>query len=197
MYCSVVKIALAVVLLLSPLTFAEANSRPQSAPNVAPQSKNGCGFSQEEIGVYQSQLSRDTSKKRPMVVMATTVGWIDDIDSFNLPLAAQGHAIPADVRADFMKKNKTGCLIQPFGGVQSLRFMSSSEEQKVLANEWGEFLTKYGKHVERIAISRVGFNSDKSLALLHVLYASSGELYLLERKNGHWQVKFYVQTMAT
>jgi len=132
-----------------------------------------------------------------MVVMATTLRWIDDINSFNLPLAVQGHAIPPDVRADFTEKNRAGCLIEPFGGVTNLRFMSSSEEERLFARDWSEFNRKYGKGAERVAVSRVGFSSDKSLALLHILYSSSGELYLLERKGGKWQVKFCVQTMAT
>jgi len=62
---------------------------------------------------------------------------------------------------------------------------------------WSEFNKKYGKDAERVAVSRVGFSSDKSLALVHILYSSSGVLYLLERNDHTWQVKFYVQTMAT
>lgn len=122
---------------------------------------------------------------------------IDDIDGFNLPLAVQGYTIPADVRADFTEKNVNGCLIKPFDGVPNLRFMSSSEEERLLAKDWSEFNKKYGRDAERVAVSRVGFSSDKSLALIHVLYSSSGVLYLLERKNGKWRVKFYVQTMAS
>ena len=87
-----------------------------------------------------------------------------------------GHAIPSDVRADFTEKNKAGCLIEPFGGVRNLRFMSSSEEEKLFARDWSEFIKRYGKGAERVAMSRVGFSSDKSLALVHILYSSSGEL---------------------
>jgi hypothetical protein len=190
------KAILVVVLLLAPRVFAGANFQPQAAPNIAAQ-KEYCEFSPDEVDVYRSQLSRDSSPKRTMVVMATTLRWIDDINSFNLPLAVQGHAIPSDVRADFTEKNKAGCLIEPFGGVRNLRFMSSSEEEKLFARDWNEFIKRYGKGAERVAVSRVGFSSDKSLALVHILYSSSGELYLFERKDGKWHVKFYVQTMAT
>jgi hypothetical protein len=190
------KAILVAAMLLSPQVFAAANSQPQAKPNTAAQ-KEYCEFSSEEVDVYKSQLGRDSSPKRTLVVMATTLRWIDDINSFNLPLAVQGHAIPTDVRADFTEKNKAGCLIEPFGGVRNLRFMSSNEEEKLLARDWGEFNKKYGKGAERVAMSRVGFNSDKSLALLHILYSSSGELYLLERRDGKWHVKFSVQTMAT
>jgi hypothetical protein len=187
---------LVVVLLITPQLFAGANSEPRATPNTAAPKKY-CGFSSNEIDVYRRQLSRDSSPKRTLVVMATTLRRIDDIDSFNLPLAVQGHAIPPDVRADFTEKNKAGCLIEPFGGVPNLRFLSSSEEERLFARDWSEFNKKYGKDAERVAVSRVGFSSDKSLALVHILYSSSGVLYLLERNDRKWQVKFYVQTMAT
>jgi hypothetical protein len=129
--------------------------------------------------------------------MATTQRWIEDIDTFNLPLAVRGHALPPEARADFTIKNKTSCLIRPFSGVANLRFMPESEEKDLSSSGWSDFQKKYGKSAEAIAVSRVGFNSDKTLALLHVLYSASGELHLLERKNGKWEVKFRVQTKAT
>jgi len=187
---------LVVALLVFPQVFARGSSQPQSAPNTT-EHKKYCGFSPGEIDVYKSQLSRDSSRKQTNVMSATTLRWIEDIDSFNLQLAVQGHAIPADVRADFTEKNRNGCLIRPFDGVPNLRFMSSSEEERLFAKGRSEFNKKYGKDAERVAVSRVGFSSDKSLALLHVLYSRSGELYLLERRDGKWRVKFSVQTMAT
>ena len=190
------KASLIIVLLITPQVFTGANSEPQSTPRTAAPKKY-CALSSDEVDVYRNQLSRDSSPKRALVVMATTLRWIDDIDSFNLPLAVQGHAIPPDVRADFTEKNKAGCLIEPFGGVPKLRFLSSSEEESLFARDWSEFNKKYGEDAERVAVSRVGFSSDKSLALVHILYSSSGVLYLLERKDGKWHVKFYVQTMAT
>ena len=112
-------------------------------------------------------------------------------------VTAQGRGIPTEVRADFNNKNKSSCVIQPFDGVPNLRFISKSEERHILAAGTTEFDKKYGKGAEIVAVSRVGFNSDKTLALLHVLYSSSGELYLLEHKDGKWVIKFYVQTKAT
>ena len=169
------KTSLVAVLLLSPHVLAGASFQRQSMPNAAAPKKN-CEHSSEEVDVYRSQLRRDSSPKRTTVVRPTTVRWIDDINRFNLPLSVQGHAIPPDVRADFTEKNRTGCLIEPFGGVANLRFMSSSEEEKLYARDWSEFIKKYGKGAEPVAVSRVGFSSDKSLALLHVLYSSSGAL---------------------
>lgn len=137
-----------------------------------------------------------------MVVVGTTEQGVDDIDTFNLRLAVQGHALPTEVRADFTSKNKMVCIIRPFDGIANLRFMSEAEEKKLLSG-WNEdsgwsgieknFEKKYGSRAAWIAMSRIGFNSDKSLALVHF----SGGLYLLERKNGKWTIKFYVQTVAS
>lgn len=172
-------------------------SRSQSQTNNIGQSKNYCKFSKEEFEVYRQQLRRDTSPQSSTVIMATTQRWIDDVDTFNLSLAAQGHALPPEVRADFTNKNKTSCLIPPFSGVANLRFMSEAEEKDLFSSGWKEFQQRYGKRAEPVAVSRVGFNSDKSLALVHILYSASGELCLLERRNGKWEVKFRVQTKAT
>jgi hypothetical protein len=176
---------------------AAVPSLSQSQPNKTAPSKSYCEFSNEELEVYRDQLKRDTSSKSTTVVMATTQQLFTDVDSFNLPLAVQGHALPPEVRADFTNKNKASCLIHPFSGVANLHFMSEGEEKSLVSSGWSEFLKKYGKSAETVAVSRVGFNSDKTLALLHVLYWRSGELYLLERKNGKWEVKFSAQTMFT
>src|ERR1700720_4718743 len=130
---------------------AAVPSRSQSqTKNTAP-SKNHCEFSKDELEVYREQLRRDTSPKSSTVVMATTQRGIDDIDTFNLPLAAQGHALPPEVRADFRNKNKTSCLIHPFSGVANLRFMSEAEEKDLSPSRWKEFQKRYGKSAEPVA----------------------------------------------
>jgi hypothetical protein len=172
-----------------------APSCAQSQGNMMP--TNSCSLLKEEVDVHKNQLKAESSSKSVTVLVTKTVGYIDDMDVYNLRLAAQGHGIPTEVRADFTNKNKSSCVIQPFEGIPNLRFISKSEERRILAAGTTEFDKKYGKGSEIVAVSRVGFNSDKSLALLHVLYSASGELYLLEHKDGKWVIKFYVQTKAT
>jgi hypothetical protein len=184
-----------VLFVLSPLVMA-APLCAQSQGNTMP-SNSYCSLLKEEVDVYKSQLNAESSSKSVTVLVTKTVGYIDDMDVYNLRLAAQGRGIPTEVRADFNNKNKSSCVIQPFDGVPNLRFISKSEERHILAAGTTEFDKKYGKGAEIVAVSRVGFNSDKTLALLHVLYSSSGELYLLEHKDGKWVIKFYVQTKAT
>jgi hypothetical protein len=160
-----------------------------------------CNLPKEEVDVYATYLGGEASPNTLTVLVTRTEGYIDDMDGYNLRLAAQGHGIPPEVRQDFTNKNKSSCVIQPFGGVPNLRFISKSEERRIFAAGWSEFHKTYGKGSEIVTVSRVGFNSDKSLALLHILGASGhnaagGELLLLERKDGKWVIKFHTQTLA-
>jgi hypothetical protein len=164
-------------------------------------SKKPCDLPKEEVDVYAAYLRSEASPNNLTVLVTTTEGYIEDVDSYNLGPAAQGHGIPAEVRADFIQKNKAPCVIQRFGGVPNLHFISKGEETRIFAAGWSEFHRKYGRGAEIDTVSRVGFHSDKTLALLHILGASgnnaaAGELLLLERKDGRWTVKFQTQTMA-
>jgi hypothetical protein len=128
-----------------------------------------------------------------------------DVDALNLQLAAKGRGISSDVRTDFKEKNKSSCLITPFARIPNLHFMSNREHDLMFRNAstgWSDFHKKYGKQAEILFFSRVGFNSEKTLALLHVsggtgLMGGGGTLYLLDRKNGKWAVKALIQTWAT
>jgi hypothetical protein len=60
-----------------------------------------------------------------------------------------------------------------------------------------QFEKRFGKDAELVEFSRVAFNSTKTVALLHVLGLRTGDLHLLERKNGKWIVKYRYGTMAS
>jgi hypothetical protein len=166
-------------------------------PDKAVSTLRNCGSQAEETNIYSTYLRREASKNALTLLVTTTEGYIRDTDSLWLGLAAEGHAIPPGVRADFISKNRSGCIIQPFDDLPNLRFISRSEERRIFAAGPNAFRKKYGEGSEVLAFSRVGFNSDKTLALLHVLGAYDGELYLFERKHGSWVTKFYIQTKAT
>lgn len=171
------------------------------APEKTPSSSKTCYVTKEEIEVYANFLGGESSPNNLTVLVAKTEAWIQDVDNLNLQLAAQGHGVPPDLRTDFTIKNKSSCLIKPFLGVPNLRFISKSEESTIFAAGWGEFRRKYGKDAEVVTVSRVGFNADKTLALLHIIgakgrMAAAGELYVLERKDGKWVIKFNIQTMT-
>jgi hypothetical protein len=73
-----------------------------------------CSLLKEEVDVYKSQLKAESSSKSVTVLVTKTVGYIDDMDVYNLRLAAQSRGIPTEARADFTNKNKSSCVIEPF-----------------------------------------------------------------------------------
>jgi hypothetical protein len=193
------RLSLALLSVSGLLLMAELNHAQHPEKTVA--ATKFCYLPKEEVDVYATYLGGEASSNILTVLVTRTDGYIDDVDGYNLRLAAQGHGIPPEVREDFTRKNKSSCVIQPFGGVPNLRFISKSEERNIFAVGWSEFHKKYGKGSAIVTVSRVGFNTDKTLALLHILGASghnaaAGELLLLERKNSKWVIKFHIQTMA-
>jgi hypothetical protein len=164
------------------------------------QRKKLCTVQREEIEVFESYLREGIAS--PQVLITKTVPPHADVDALNLQLAAQGRGIPPDVRTDFKEKNKSSCPIKPFAGIPNLHFLSQREHDLMFrkaSTGWSEFHTTYGKEAGMLLLSRVGFNPEKTLALLHVSggmgsMAGSGALYLFERKNGKWTIKSHIQT---
>jgi hypothetical protein len=162
-----------------------------------------CVVRGEEFEVFASYLKQDIAS--PLVLVTTTDSPHIDVDALNLQLAANGRGIPPDVRTDFSEKNKSTCMIELFAGIPNLRYISKREEGlifRVPSKGWSKFHKRYGKEAEILWLSRVGFNPEKTLALLHVSggmgpMAGGGTLYLLERKDGVWVIKSQIQTWAT
>jgi len=158
-----------------------------------------CTLSEEEIKVFGDALR---GGKSPTVLVTKTTTRNVDVDYVNLQLATRGRGIPAEVRADFKEQNKSSCLIEPFAGVENLRFISESERDRLFQTGWSEFRKKYGNNASLVYLSRVGFSADKTLALLHVSsgigpMAAGGTLYLLEKKKGKWVAKSWMETWTT
>jgi hypothetical protein len=189
---------MAISVLLAVL-FGPESTWPQAATNKAPR-EPACLVQHDELEVLRSYLREGSTS--PQVVVTTTEVLQADVDSLNLQLAARGLGIPSDVRADFKEKNKSACAITPFAGIAKVRFISPKEYDAIFRAGWAEFHKKFGKDAEVLRLSRVGFNSDKTLALIHVSggidrMAGGGALYLLERTTNTWVIKSHIQTWAT
>jgi len=188
------------------LFIAAGSTAPQpcvaQAANRTVEQKKLCTVQGEEIEVFDSYLKGGTA---PQVLVTRTVPPHVDVDAINLQLAVQGRGIPPDVRTDFKEKNKSSCLIRPFEGIPNVHFVSKKEHDLMFRNSsagWSDFHKKFGKEAEILLLSRVGFNPEKTLALLHVSsgmggMAGGGTLYLFERKNGKWVIKSHIQTWTT
>jgi hypothetical protein len=156
-----------------------------------------CSVPREETEVYATILGGDSLS----LLTSTTESRNYQIDSMNLRLAAHGLGLPPEARADFTLKNQSSCEITPFAGVPNTRLLTRTEERATFRDGWGGFHKKYGKNSSITSVSRVGFNLDKTLALVHVYGACghncfAGTMYILERKGGKWVIKISFQTAA-
>jgi hypothetical protein len=143
----------------------------------------------DELEIYADCVSPGSNSSDVTVVVTSTQPSHADVDSLNLQLAVQGGGIPADACADFKQKDKSVCSFEPFPAGKCIRFISKNENDTIFKAGWKEFYRKYGKRASWLYLSRVGFRTDKTLALLHVSVgagpmAAGGRLYLLERKVG-------------
>lgn len=165
-----------------------------------PTSHNGlCTVREDEIEVFIDSLGGGTNQT---VLVTKTTAMSVDVDYINLQLAVRGQGIPPEVRTDFKDKNKSSCLIEPFSGIVNIRFISEIESDRLFLRGWSEFRKKYGRNASLVYLSRVGFNADKTLALVHVSsgigpMAAGGALYLLEKKKGKWVIKSSMETWTT
>lgn len=188
-------------LLLTGAVFCQESVSAQTGNGTAPQNKV-CKVQKDEIEIFASFLKQGESAPVQTVVTTETEAIDVDVDYENLQLAVKGQGIPSEIRADFKAKNKSNCLIEPFTGVTNLHFISRAEQDRLFRAGWTEFHKKYGKNAELTTFSRIGFNADKNLALLHVSSgvdhnAAGGALYLLEKKAGKWLIKSHIGTWTT
>jgi hypothetical protein len=136
----------------------------------------------------------------PDVIVTKTEQWtLPDI--VNLQFAAQGWGLPPDLRKDFDDKNRSSCTILPFTNNRNVHFISAAEERQIFRIGWNEFYRRFGKDAGIAVISRVGFNSDKTLALVHISGAvgangAAGTLFLLQRNHKKWAIKSSIQIEA-
>jgi hypothetical protein len=136
----------------------------------------------------------------PEVIVTETQQWTLP-DLINLQLAAKGQGLPPDLRKDFEEKNRSSCKIVPFISNRNVHFVSAAEERKIFQIGWNEFYRRYGKNAGIEEISRVGFNFDKTLALVHLSGAlgatgAAGTLFLLQRIHKKWAIKFTMEIEA-
>ena len=78
------------------------------------------------------------------------------------------------------------------------RILPSMNQDKAfiekVQSSWKQFYEEYPSAQGILTISRVGFNSDKSEAVVYIqnvasLMLASGKLFFLTKKNGSWEVQ--------
>jgi hypothetical protein len=168
----------------------------------APQTQSNprCSVSAEEAAVISEWLKAHPRPSLEVVVSVTESPDID-VDFQNLRMAAWARGVPVVVREDFKRKNATPCTIPTLRG-ENLTTVSHEEYKRLFRKGWEEFNRKYGTDAGITTFSRVGFNKEKTIALLHVEsgigpMAGGGWLYRLDKRGERWEVISRIQTWTT
>lgn len=99
---------------------------------------------------------------------------------------------------DYTRKNRNSTPLAPELKVPvKYRLVSSSEIEALFQNPaigWDQFYSRFSGAKGLVALSRVGFDSTRSEALLHVsigcgLTCGNGQLISLSKRKGRWHVR--------
>jgi hypothetical protein len=163
-----------------------------TAKNAASASSR-CVVPLDEMRVLASYLKLSAEEKNLTVVVTTTEATGIDIDYANLRLAISGHGTPSDVRNDFKAKQKPACQFPSVAGVPNLRLISKRQYEQLFRarNGWSRFHRRYGRDARLVTLSRVGFDSKKSIALFYATdgianMAGGGAVYVFRLRDGNW-----------
>jgi hypothetical protein len=95
--------------------------------------------------------------------------------------------------SDYLKLNKNPWTLQPKFSIElPYEFVTTGEFQTTLdATGWEGFYSKYPKSGGLIEFSAVGFNGDKTVAVVYIGHlcgtlCGGGTFHVLEKKDGKW-----------
>jgi len=155
----------------------------------------------EAYAVYSVMLSPErpvsAAKARILVIETETVDYpkYSDDDSKCLASPKGEESIYDPVIAAYRAANKTASLLQPkFDLPVPYKLVSTSWIEGLFAKNgggWKEFYAKYPNSGGLISMSAVGFNADKTIALVYMGYScgglcGSGGFHVLKKINGSW-----------
>jgi hypothetical protein len=156
------------------------------------------------VALLRSQYEKTLQEDLPLVITdRTELGMLPlgtTFEAFRKDLLAEARGkVPIDLIEDFCAKNKAEGQIWPALGKQlKIRLLSRKEERSIFAegadarrNGWKRFYERFPGSPGIITVSRVGFNRDRTMAMVYVGWQSDylaghGQLYVLKKQDGKW-----------
>jgi hypothetical protein len=141
------------------------------------------------------------ARTNKMIIRAETTSYEMCIKPEGESVAVLGPAI-----ADFEEKNKQPWLLEKAIPMDvSYEFIFEKEMDAVFANGpggWKGFYEKYPDSGGYNEVSAVGFNKDKTVAIVYVAHmcgglCGGGSFHILEKKDGKWQALKWKGTECT
>jgi hypothetical protein len=171
---------------------------------------NESGIQAEEYVVYDV-LIKETGREeknadRLLVIKEQPSPWISPIDdgqsNFYEEMKKDTPALMTETVNDLRARNKEGFKFARNFKIERQYVILTDEEFKTLfkaggGDGWTGFREKYPKAGGIVTFSRVGFNPDRTQALVYRGYqcgglCGGGNYYLLRRKNGGWVIDGHV-----
>lgn len=168
------------------------------------------GIQTEEYAVYAvlvKEIGREEKNAdRLLVIKEQPSLWISSIDdgqsNFYEEMKKTSPALMAETVNDLRAKNKERFKFARNFNIDRQYVLLSEEDVKTffkagVGDGWKSFREKYPKAVGITTFSRVGFNADRTQALVYRGYqcgglCGGGDYYLLSRKNGAWAIDGHV-----
>jgi hypothetical protein len=146
---------------------------------------------EDAYNVYSSILPHSS----PLVVREATTAY----DLCEVPLDEQAEKILRPALDNFTRVNSEPWLLRQsldYGllSEQEIRTIFGSDMSQLRSgNAWQTFYRHHPSYQGWIEVSAVGFNSDKTVAVVYIGYqcgeeCAGGEFKALEKKNGTWQL---------
>ena len=184
--------------------FGETPALSPAAPVPAHQT-NPDPVSAEEYAVYAALINaegRAGGEDRLLVIREQPSPWVSSVDEgqgdFYDELKKSSPALKAETVDDLRAKNKEASKFTRNFDISRPYVLISEEEVNGLFKQgisgWKSFHLKYPKSGGLSTFSRVGFDRDRTQALVYHGYScgglcGGGSYYLLTRKNGVWILK--------
>ena len=188
----------AFLIVVTLLTCTAAGKEPRNPTGLQ------CSLPIDEMQVLTSYLKWAVEAQTVTVLVTTTDTADIDLDYANLLLASKGHGTPPEARQDLNRKSHRGCAINGVSEIRNLRLISKRDSDTMFRRRsgWADFHSRYGKDAHLVTLSRVGFDSNKKVALFYVTdglgsMAGSCYLYVFELKTGKWVKKSETPVWST
>jgi hypothetical protein len=194
------------VRIVVPLVVLVAFLSPQSSSQLTPRSpKPQCELMPEDYAVYAALVNGlggpedpEESWKGKQVFVADVTAAPGDTKSHwgGWGFRSNSKTAPShDTVADFERKARSSCALNPESGATHYKLISKQELDDVFKEgSWSNFYMKYPDAGGIWTFSRPGYNSTHNEAVLAVSHAcgelcGTGHLYFLTKRDGQWKVQ--------
>lgn len=152
----------------------------------------------EEYAVYSAILADNRYNSEKMVVSKYTIkGFLADTTNLTRQIAGLSQEIIYDYQANNVDSHK---LENNFTVSNNVIFISEKQTKQIFRNGegWNNFYKKYPQSSGLISFSNIGFNRERTQALVYVgincgWLCGDGSFKFLQKINGKWIIKDNVE----